>query len=187
MPPRASSMPQPCPAVSPDQTNETERRSAGAVRKRPITGSPRMVGDDRSWQAGCGRRCPGPAGRPSSSALAVKSLSGSASTKTPLRIVLEAVGGRDLDQHARRPVGARPDHAGIGRHVAGLDAVGDQRPVGGAAEVGLGDAAGGGARGRGRGGQPETAARDTVECSTIMDASSSGMEIEDGGGPRPAS
>ena len=48
MPPRASSMPQPCPAVSPDQTNDTERRSAGAVRKRPTTGSLTIVGDDRS-------------------------------------------------------------------------------------------------------------------------------------------
>ena len=37
----------------------------------------------------------------------------------------ETVGGRDLDQHARGPVRARPDHAGIGRDVAGLDAVGD--------------------------------------------------------------
>ena len=48
MPPRASSMPQPCPAVSPDHTNDTERRSDGAVRKRPVTGSPTTVGDDRS-------------------------------------------------------------------------------------------------------------------------------------------
>ena len=39
MPPRVSSIPQPCPAVSPDQMNDSERRSAGAVRKCPTTGS----------------------------------------------------------------------------------------------------------------------------------------------------
>ena len=39
MPPRVSSMPQPCPAVSPDHTNETERRWFGAVRKCPTCGS----------------------------------------------------------------------------------------------------------------------------------------------------
>jgi hypothetical protein len=48
MPPRDSSMPQPCPAVSPDHANVMERRSAGAVRKRPMTGSPAMVGDAKS-------------------------------------------------------------------------------------------------------------------------------------------
>ena len=46
MPPRASSMPQPWPAVSPDQTNEIERRSLGAVRKRPICGSLMTVGNE---------------------------------------------------------------------------------------------------------------------------------------------
>src|SRR6516225_6211881 len=64
MPPRASSMPQPPPAVSPDHTNETARRSLGAVRKCPTC-------------------------RPSSNALAVKSVSGRASTKTALRIFLK--------------------------------------------------------------------------------------------------
>ncbi len=54
---------------------------------------------------------------------------------------LETVGGRDPDQHARRSVGARPDDAGIDRHVARLDAVGDDRPITRAAERGLGDAA----------------------------------------------
>jgi hypothetical protein len=54
---------------------------------------------------------------------------------------LEAVGGRDLDQHARGAVGAGPDNARIDRHVARLDAVGDDRPITGAAESGLGDAA----------------------------------------------
>jgi hypothetical protein len=50
MPPRASSMPQPWPAVSPDHTNEIERRSPGAVRKRPVTLSPTMVGEAQSWK-----------------------------------------------------------------------------------------------------------------------------------------
>ena len=40
MPPRAGSMPQPWPTASPDQTNDTERRSAGAVRKCPTRVSP---------------------------------------------------------------------------------------------------------------------------------------------------
>jgi hypothetical protein len=45
IPPRASSMPQP-PAVSPDHTNETLRRSLGAVRKRPICGALRREGNE---------------------------------------------------------------------------------------------------------------------------------------------
>ena len=53
---------------------------------------------------------------------------------------LEAVGGGDLDQHARGAVCSRPDDAGIDRDVARLDAVGDDRPIGRAAERGLGDA-----------------------------------------------
>ena len=48
MPPRLSSMPQPCPAVSPDQVKETSRRSAGAVRKRPLTGSDTALTSVRS-------------------------------------------------------------------------------------------------------------------------------------------
>jgi hypothetical protein len=46
MPPRASSIPQPPPAVSPDHTNETVRRSLGAVRKRPTCGAPSTVGKE---------------------------------------------------------------------------------------------------------------------------------------------
>ena len=56
--------------------------------------------------------------------------------------VLEAVGGRGLDQHARRPVGARPHHRRIGRDVARLNPVRDLRPAGGVAEIGLGDDSG---------------------------------------------
>ena len=72
---------------------------------------------------------------------------------------LEAVGGRNLDQHARRPVGARPDHGGVVGDVAGLDAMGDERPIGGAAEIRPGDAAGRGDRGRRRGGRQKPPSR----------------------------
>jgi len=44
MPPRASSMPHPWPAVSPDQTKEMSRAWAGAVRKWPICVSLKIVG-----------------------------------------------------------------------------------------------------------------------------------------------
>ena len=67
----------------------------------------------------------------------------------PLADVAEAVGGGDLHLHARRPVGARPHHAGIDADIAGLQAMGDERTVAGAAEVGPGDAAERGQR-RGR-------------------------------------
>src|SRR5262249_49523567 len=46
---------------------------------------------------------------------------------------------------------ARPDHGGIDRDVAGLNAVGDDWAIGGAAEIRLADAASGGNRGRRRG------------------------------------
>ena len=138
MPPRASSMPQPWPAVSPDQTNEIERRSA---RRGAETADDRLAHD--------GRR------RKILKADAVEdvlpgrqafdqSLGGEVAFRQRIDEravpdVLEAVGGRDLDQHARRTVGARPDHAGVDRDVAGLHTMRDQRPVGGAAEIGLGD------------------------------------------------
>ena len=37
--------------------------------------------------------------------------------------VAECVGGCYLDQHPRRPIGARPDHARVRRYIAGLYAV----------------------------------------------------------------
>ena len=43
--------------------------------------------------------------------------------------IAEALGGRNLDQHPRRPIGARPDDARLGGHVARLNAVGNLRPV----------------------------------------------------------
>ncbi len=44
----SSSMPQPWPAVSPDQAKRTERRAAGAVRKRPTTGADVAFMSDKS-------------------------------------------------------------------------------------------------------------------------------------------
>ena len=133
MPPRDSSMPQPWPAVSPDQTNDTERPSARRGAEAADLRLARRWSDAPGPRTGCDRRCPDPAADSVNSALAVKSLSGSASIATALMDVLEALGGRNLDQHARRTVGSRPDDAGIQRDVARLNAVRDQRPVGGAA------------------------------------------------------
>jgi hypothetical protein len=65
---------------------------------------------------------------------------------------IETVRRRDLGQHARGSVSARPDHSRIDRDVAGLDSVGDERAIGGAAQIRLADAADGGDGGRGRGG-----------------------------------
>jgi hypothetical protein len=64
---------------------------------------------------------------------------------------LETVRCRDLGQHARGTIGARPDHGGIGRDVTGLDAMGNKRAISGAAQIRFGEAAHRGDRGRGRG------------------------------------
>jgi hypothetical protein len=55
--------------------------------------------------------------------------------------ILELLGGRHLDQHLGGPVGARPDHAAVAAGVARLHAVGDQRPVRGARQIGRGEQA----------------------------------------------
>jgi len=68
--------------------------------------------------------------------------------------IAERLSGRDLDHHLRRPVRARPHHAAIGADVAGLHAVGDDRPVGGAGEIGHRNDAG---AGRGCGGEESAA------------------------------
>src|SRR4029453_7377268 len=64
--------------------------------------------------------------------------------------ILETVAGRNLDQHARWPVGAPPDDTRVDRNVARLDAVGDERAIGCAAELRPGEAGGGDARRRDR-------------------------------------
>ena len=61
----------------------------------------------------------------------------------------------DLDQHLRRPVHARPHHAAIGADIAGLHTMGDDRAVGGTAEIGHGD----GAEARHRRGRKKMASR----------------------------
>ena len=60
--------------------------------------------------------------------------------------IAKRLGGRNLDHHLRRPVGARPHHAAIGADVAGLHAMGDLRPVAGAAEIRHGENADAGGR-----------------------------------------
>ena len=50
--------------------------------------------------------------------------------------IAERFGSGDLDHHLRWPVRARPHHAAVGADIAGLHAMGDLRPVGGAAEIG---------------------------------------------------
>jgi hypothetical protein len=52
---------------------------------------------------------------------------------------VETVGGGNLDLHAGRPVGARPNHGRVDRHVARLHAVRDRRPVSGKAQIRAGD------------------------------------------------
>jgi hypothetical protein len=63
---------------------------------------------------------------------------------------LETVGGRDLGQHAGGTVGARPDHRGIERDVARLDAVRDYGAIGRVTQVRLGYVSHRANRGRGR-------------------------------------
>ena len=135
MPPRASSMPQPWPKMSPPHTNDTVRRSDGAVRKRPTAGSLRIVGERMILETHAvedvlARR-----------QILDQRLGGEIAMRQridehALAHVAEAFRGGNLDLHARRPVGARPDHAAIEPDIAGLHAMGDQRPVVGAADVG---------------------------------------------------
>ena len=72
--------------------------------------------------------------------------------------IVEGFRGGDLDHHLRGTVGTRPHHAAIGADVAGLHAVADLRPVGGAAEIGHRDGAERAGACRRRGGK-ETPAR----------------------------
>jgi hypothetical protein len=57
----------------------------------------------------------------------------------PMNDVLEAVGRRDVDQHARRPVGSRPHDCRIDRDVAGLESMADAGAIRRPADIGLGD------------------------------------------------
>src|SRR5262249_43448580 len=81
MPPRDSSIPQPWPAVSPDHRNEIERRSLGAVRKRPTIGSPTISGGERAWKR-AREKTACPAGRPPVKGLAGKAGLGGGTEKS---------------------------------------------------------------------------------------------------------
>ena len=54
--------------------------------------------------------------------------------------VAETLGGCDLDLHACRPVGARPDHTRVDADVARLYPVSNQRPAVGTADRRSGEA-----------------------------------------------
>ena len=140
MPPSSGLMPQPWPATSPPQTKLTSRRSAGAVRKRPITGSLEMSICDEVAEADAIEDVLA-GGQVFQQHLGGEVALGQRRDRRQGAGILEGFGGRDLDQHLRGPVGARPDHAAVDADVAGLHAVGDQRPVGGAAEIGHRDRA----------------------------------------------
>ena len=147
MPPSSGLMPQPCPATSPPQTKLTSRRSAGAVRKRPTTGSLAMSVCDEVAEADAIEDVL------SGGQVFQQHLGGEVALRQrrdrrQRAGMPEGLGGGDLDQHLRRPVGARPHHAAVGADVAGLHAMGDQRPVGGAAEIGHRDGADAGRRWR---------------------------------------
>src|SRR5437867_2071057 len=92
-----------------------------------------------------------PAGSPSISAFAVKSVSGNASMNTARWMILKlSVVATSANMRAGRSASAQIT-AESTETSAGLDAVGDERAIGGAAQVRLGEAAGGGKCGRGRG------------------------------------
>ena len=102
--------------MSPDQRNEIERRSCGAVRKRPI---------GRLAEHGRGEILKADAVEDILARRQVfdQRLGGEIGFRQRVDEdralnVAEAVGRCDLDQHARRPVGARPDYAGIDGHIA---------------------------------------------------------------------
>jgi hypothetical protein len=133
-------MPQPCPAVSPDHANETERRWLGAVRKWPTCvfaddgRRPQILESDAIENILARRQ------------ILQQRLRGEVAFRQRVdgdyvADVDESAAGRDLDQHARRAVGSRPDHTGIGRDISRLDAVRDKRPVRRAAQIWFGDAA----------------------------------------------
>ncbi len=134
MPPRAVSMPQPWPAVSPDHMKLTERLSPGACES-----ADRRLADD------AGRRqileaqaiedvLPGR--QILEQRLGGKVALGQRVDEARVTNVFEAVGGRHLDQHAGWAIGPRPHHAGIDRHVAGLDTVRNNWALGRALKAG---------------------------------------------------
>ena len=168
MPPRASSIPQPWPAWSPDPA----KRDRTAVARRGTKAAHHRLADAR-------RSCEIPKSDAVEDILAGRELFEQqlgreiavrqSIHKGAVAHSLEVVGGGDLDLHPSRPIATCPDHPGIDAHVARLQAVGDERPVGGAAQIRLGDAGGpcergGGERSRGRGAGDEAAAGQRPAC-----------------------
>jgi hypothetical protein len=135
--------------VSPDQTKEMGRRSRGAVRKTPHHGfahdgrGRKVLEPDAIEDVLRGRQI-------LDQCLGGKVGLGQRVDEYGVPDVLEAVAGRDFDEHARGPVCARPDHAGVDRHIARLHTVGDHGTIVRAAEVRFAQAAHRGER-RGRG------------------------------------
>lgn len=124
-------MPQPWPARSPDQTKRMSRRSRGAVRSRPVTGSEVSPGPGRPGG-------PGSAGSRRGQA-AQQCLAGEVGIRRHDRAahgsgVPEVGTAAHLDQNPGGTVRARPHHGLAGRDIAALDAVGEVRAV--AAEEG---------------------------------------------------
>jgi len=129
---------QPWPAVSPDHTNETERRSLGAVRKRPTVGSPTIVGEARPGN-GRGRKMV-LSGRQVfdqrlGGEVALRQGVDEQAARIPEAVVVAT--STSMRRGGRRA----PHDAGVARYVARLNTVGDLRPVGGAAQIGPCDAA----------------------------------------------
>ena len=99
----------------------------------------------------------------------MKSLSGSAAIGGNARALSKDFGRGDLDHHLRRPVGARPHHAAVDADVAGLHAMGDLRPVRGAAEIGHRDGAERAGAGRCGGGKKTPTRKSTGNVARNFD------------------
>ena len=129
-------MPQPWPATSPPQTKLTSRRSAGAVRKRLAqdVGVGEVAEFDAIENVLTRREI-------FQQHLGGEVAFGQRRDRRQGPDLGKGLGGGNLDHHLRGPVGARPYHAAVGADVAGLYAMGDLRPVGGAAEIGHRDRA----------------------------------------------
>ena len=122
MPPQSGLMPQPWPAVSPDQTKRMSRRAAGGVQKaaRDRLARELVVGEidhDHPIEHALAGRQAGEIHLGGEVAVLERRR-----TAHQARIV-EALGGRPLDHHARRPVGARPEDRAVAREIAALHAV----------------------------------------------------------------
>ena len=128
-------MPQPWPAVSPDQAKRMSRLEAGAVRKRPTIGSDSGVdvGEVGGRHAIEDVLVGGEVGeQPLDRVVAGRR----GIERRQARGIGEILGRRDLEHDARRAVGARPDHAAGGIDIARLDAMGEGGALAGAGIIG---------------------------------------------------